>query len=68
MRRWLTANSADSARSIASWTSAGILVADARDLAGGADQVPEDRLAFDDPGVRDDMDSRWVSAPTASAR
>ena len=33
-----------------------ILVADAGDPAGGADQVAEDRLALDDPGVLDGMD------------
>ncbi len=33
-----------------------ILVADAGDLAGGRDQVAQDRLALDDPGVLDGMD------------
>ena len=33
-----------------------VLVADAGDLAGGADQVPEDRLALDDPRVLDGVD------------
>src|SRR6185295_399469 len=35
-----------------------VLVADAGDLAGGADQVPEDRLALNDPGVLDCVDGR----------
>jgi hypothetical protein len=34
----------------------GVLVADPRDLARGADEVPQDRLALDDPGVLDGMD------------
>ena len=33
-----------------------VLVADAGDPPGGADQVPEDRLALDDPGVLDGVD------------
>ena len=56
IRRFETVNSSDSARSIASWISAGILVADARDLARGADQVPEHRLALDDARVLDGVD------------
>jgi hypothetical protein len=35
-----------------------VLVADPGNPAGGADQVPEDRLALDDPGVLDGVDSR----------
>ena len=34
----------------------GVLVADAGDLAGRTDEIPEDRLSFDDPSVGDDMD------------
>ena len=56
IRRFETWKSSDSARSIASWISAGILVPDPGDLAGGADQVPEDRLALDDPGVLHGVD------------
>ena len=33
-----------------------VLVADAGDLAGRTDEIPEDRLSFDDPSVGDDMD------------
>ena len=42
-----------------------VLVADAGDLAGRADQVPQDRLALDDPGVLDGMDRgrRLVDEP-----
>ena len=35
-----------------------VLVADAGDLAGGADEVPEHGFALDDPGVLDRVDGR----------
>ena len=57
-RRWLTANSSDSARSIASCASAGSSYPMPGDLAGRADQVPQDRLALHDPCVLRGMDGR----------
>ena len=50
-RRSETAYSSASARSIASWTSGRVLVADPGDPPGGRDQVPQDGLALDDAGV-----------------
>ena len=56
MRFWLTAKSSASARSIASWISGRILVADAGDPPRGADEAAQDGLALDDPGVLGGVD------------
>jgi len=55
-RRWLTANSSASDRSIELLMSGPFLVADSPRSAGGLDQPPEQGLALDDPAVLRDVD------------